>query len=175
MSVTDIIALITCGATCVYVILVAFTLGYIHRQLAQQKKEHKLQETLVMFEKLQSQEVVKARRYIYENFPETIEGLNNNQLRVHIQKAEIAFITFDMIGYLVDKDHLDVTPILEKCWGLIWRCWQKSKDIIERERKQRGHEDYLDRFESLFRLCEDYRLQKQLSEPKIYPVLRIIT
>lgn len=127
MSTADIIALFTCvatGLTCfatfVYVIFVAYTLlllreqlSHIREQLDEQIKERKLQETITIFNRLQASELISARRYIYESLPRNVEGVERSQIVAHIQKAETAFFAFDHIGYLLDKGHVDKEPIME--------------------------------------------------------------
>ncbi len=174
LNSSDQIAFFAFLVNCIYVLLVSATLWYVGRQFTQQKKEHRLHETLTMFEKLQREEMVEARRYIYENLPETIERLDDRQLIIHIQKTEKTFIAFTHVSYLLQEEYIDKEPILENYWAVIWKCWKKGEGIIAWIRKRRGDE-YLSKFEGLFRLSEEYRARKQLPEPKIYGISRIIT
>ena len=170
--------IVTCAYaffTLAYVVLVAFTLGYIHKQLEQQKKEHRLQETLTILKELQTQELFNQRRYIYENLPETIEGVDGNQLKAHMRKVDLAIVAFNRIGYLMDKGYVDTESILENHWSVVWRCWQKSKNLIKWEREIRNEPKHFEEFEYLFNLSEEYRLQNGYEEPKIYGASRIIT
>lgn len=175
MSTADKIALAIFIATCIYVSLTGLyvwlvfeTLRYIRRQLENQEKERRFQAALTVFQDLQTQESFNARKYIYENIPESIEGVDNNQLKEHFQKAEIALIALDRIGYLVSKDHIDITTVMENYWYVIWRCWKKSKNILNWMREQRGEPKYFDKFEYLFDLSEVHRIQNHFGEPKFY-------
>jgi len=158
-----------------YVGLVAATLWYIHRQLKGQReqideqvKNSRFQELLTVFKELKDSDLMEARRYIYEKFPETIEGAETKELKRHLLEAEMAFITFDRIGYSIEKGHIDGGPIIENFWVLIWRCWKKSESLINWAREQRGQKDSLKRFQYLFDLAEAHRLQKGYPEPKFF-------
>lgn len=182
MSTSDWISALTCFATWIYVGLMGLyvwlvfeTLRYIRKQLVQQEKEHKFQETITIFKELQTQELFDQRRYIYENFPENIEGIDGNQLKAHIQKPEVALVVFDRIGYLIRKGHIDAESIMENHWSSIWRCWRKSRNLIGWVREQRNETTYLEYFEHLFNVSEDYRIQNGYPEPKIYTTSKIIT
>lgn len=132
------------------------------------EKNRKLQVALTIFQELQAQGPIDTRKYIYNTFPESIEGLENDVIKAHIQKAEVAFLVFDRIGYLVIKKHIDKTDVMENYWSSIWRCWQKSKNAIEWARQRRGQKDYFEKFEQLFHLSEAHRLQNEYEEPKFY-------
>jgi len=132
------------------------------------EKSRKLQLILTIFKELQNQDLFNERRYIYENFPENIEGIESNQLKAHIQKAETAIIAFDRLGYLAHQGHVDVVPIMENHWSSIWRYWEKSKNLINWAREQRGELKYCEYFEYLFGLSETYRIENELQKPKIY-------
>ncbi len=182
MSISDWIALGTFIATCTYVGLTGFyvflvfkTLVYIRKQLEQQEKEHKLQETLTILKELQTQELFDQRRYIYENFPEDIKGIDSNQLKAHMRKVDVAIVAFNCMGYLVHKGQVDTESILENHWPIVWRCWQKSKILVKWKREMRNEPKHFEYFESLFDLSEEYRIQNGYEEPKIYGISRIIT
>lgn len=168
MSITDVIALFACIATWTYVILFATTFIIIKQQLITQMKAHDLQMVLTIFKELKTQDLISKRSYIYESFPENIEGIESSQLKAHIQKAETALDTFNRIGYLAYEGHIDVTPIMENYWSLIWRCWKKSKNLIIWARQQRGESEYFEYFEHLFDLSEAYRVKCEYEEPKFY-------
>lgn len=181
MSTADAIALSTSIATwiyvflmAVYVILVAVTLLLIREQLHTQKETQKFQATLAVFKEIQSQDLTNARRYIYESLPEIIEGIGSNQLKTHLQKIEIAIINLDRIGYLIQQGHIDREIIMETYWPSIWRCWKKSKNLINWIRELRGEKDAFGQFEYLFNLSESYRIQNELPEPKFYQITTFI-
>lgn len=159
-------AITTAVATGTYTLLFAFAVHIAYSQW-------KSQETLTIFKELQAKDLVDARRYIYENFPESLIGLEDNQIKDHFHKAEAAFLAYDRIGYLLYEDHVDEEHIMENYWSSIWRCWQRGKDLIELARKRRGEPDYLDNFEYLFELAEDYRVRNEYEEPKFW-ITRII-
>lgn len=173
-TIIDWVTLATCIATWVYVLLVAVTLWYIHRQLEQQKKEHQLQETLTILKELQTQELFDQRRYIYESFPENIEGIDSIELKAYMRKVDLALVAFNRIGYLVNKGYVDTESILENHWSVVWRCWKKSKNLIKWERAMRNELNHFKDFEYLFDLTEEYRVKHGYEEPKIYGVSRII-
>ncbi len=155
-------------ATWTYVVLFVVSIMLLYFQLKGLNKDRRLQAVLVIFRELKAQNLIEMRRYILESFPENIEGIETSGLKAHIQKAELALEVFKRIGYLIDKGHIDAGPIMENYWSLIWRCWKKSKGIIEWAREQRGEPTYLDSFKYLFDLAEDYRVSNNLQEPKIY-------
>lgn len=138
------------------------------RQLEELVRKRKLQDVMTIFRELKAQNLIDMRRYILESFPESIEGIESSQLKTHLQKAELALEVFKRIGYLIKQGHIDAEPIMENYWSLIWRCWKKSKEIINWAREQRGELKYLESFKYLFDLAEAYRIENNLQEPKIY-------
>lgn len=165
---TAIAAIITMFVTSAYVFLFAKTISIVSEQLKTQMKTHNLQMVLTIFKELKTQDLLIKRRYIYESFPESVEGIKGSQLKTHLQKAETALVAFNRIGYLACEGHIDVTPIMEIYWSLIWRCWQKSKNLINWAREQRGESQYFEYFEHLFELSESYRIENKLEQPKFY-------
>lgn len=181
MSTADFIALFTCIGTWMYVIatflylrLVVQTLKYLGKQVETQVKERKFEETLAIFKEMQALNLTDARRYIYENVPENIEGIENSKLWAHLQKIEIAIINLDRVGYLVHQDHIDAKMIMETYWPSIWRCWKKTESFIKWLREQRNERHAYRQFEYLFNLSESYRIQNELPEPKFYRVTTVI-
>ena len=155
-------------AAALNVFFVASLLGLAYVRTRGMEKHRKFQEVLTIFKELKSPEIIGARRYIYENFPESIEELSKEQLKAHLQKAEPAFIIFDRIGYWIDRGHIDPDPLIENYWALIWRSWQKSKNLINWARDQRGQKNSLGGFEDLFKLAESYRVENKLPGPKFF-------
>lgn len=162
-----IAAVVGATAATVYTMSFLVAIWIAYTQLDRFEKGRKFQEVSVIFKELQTKELFEERGYIYKNFPENVEGIDKEQLKAHIQKAEIALNMFDRIGYLVQTGHIDAKPIMENHWFSIWRCWKKSKNIIIWAREQRG-DTYFDKFEYLFQLSEAYRIQKGYQEPKFF-------
>ena len=59
------------------------------RQFRAFERNRKFQEILTIFKELQLQELINVRKYIYDKVPEIIEGIDKEQLKIHIQKSEL--------------------------------------------------------------------------------------
>jgi hypothetical protein len=160
--------ILTAIAAVISTAIFAGALWYARIQVKEIKQNRKLQEVVAIFKELKTPELVAARRYIYESFPEDLEGIELGQLKTHLQKAEVAFIVFDRLGYLIEQGHVDKEPILDNYWPLIWRCWKKSEKLIHWTREQRGQKESLRKFEYLFNLAEVYRIQHGYPRPKFF-------
>ena len=73
-------SVVTAGATSIYTFLFSIALWFAYVQTSGFEKNRKFQSALNIFEKLQTSELIIARRYMYESFPENIEGIDPNQL-----------------------------------------------------------------------------------------------
>ena len=168
MNTTDTVALFTCIATWIYVILVFVTLVVVYLQLRELSKNRKLQATLTIFSELYTELARKARKKVYKEVPADINGIDDEKLESYLEIVQDACFMYHRIGYLVSKGHIDSDPIITTHWRTIWRCWKKAEKLIIWARTKRGNQNYLEYFKYLFDLSEDYRVQNQLEEPKIY-------
>ncbi|MBI2054160.1 MAG: hypothetical protein HYT36_02410 [Candidatus Staskawiczbacteria bacterium] len=166
--------MITAVATSAYTLLFLAAIFIAYVQVALLIKNGNLQMIMTIFNELQTKELMDTRRYIYENLPENIKGIDKNQLILYVQKAEIVFIAFSRVGYLMQRGHIDEKPIIENYWYSIWKCWKKSKNLIIWAREQRGDQFYLSEFEFLFNISESYRIQNGHPEPKLFLMTKII-
>jgi len=155
-------------ATCIYAVLVLYTLYYIRGQLGEMKSTRTRDAALSVFKELQSKEARDARRYIYGSVPTNIEGITDDERQNHLEKAEEAIIAFDRIGYLVREGHIDPDPILMPAWSIVWRCWRKCENLIRWAAEKRNDPHYLEHFRHLFERSEAYRKENNLDEPTFY-------
>ena len=159
---------LTAISTASYAVLFVIALVIAWIQTSALIKNGKLQMVITIFTELKAQDFIDKRRYIYDDLPESTEGIEPSQLKAHFLKVEAALSAFDRVGYLLRERHIDAEPILENYWASVWRCWKKSKNLIAWAREQRGQKDYFGNFEHLFHLSENYRVQKGHGEPKFY-------
>lgn len=145
------------------------------RQLILLTKTRKFEMILTIFRELKTKDFMAKRRYIYDNIPENIDGIDDNRLKKYLIRVETALTAFDRVGYLLRENHIDAKPIMDNYWASVWRCWKKTKNIIIWARQKREQEDYFINFEHLFSLAEEHRVQSEFEEPKFYSVKRIIT
>lgn len=159
-------AVITAIATVFYSL--SFIIGLVIAivQIGEFQKSRKLQVVFAIFEELKSPNLIEQRRYLYEKFPENIEGIDEAQLKDHFKAVELALTSFSRIGYLLQERYIDAEPILKNHWALIWRCWRKSRDYVKWARKQRAQEDYFENFEQLHELAEEHRIKNGYPEPR---------
>ena len=168
MSITDIIASLTCLATWIYMVLVAVTLWYIYQQLKAQKETHKLQSALTIFSELYTEMARKARKKVYKEVPANIDDIDDEKLESYLEIVQDACFMYHRIGYLISKGYIDSDTIITTHWRTVWRCWKKSEKLIEWARTKRDNQNYLEYFKHIFDLSEAYRIESKLEEPKIY-------
>jgi len=159
---------VTAFATSIYTVLVAVTFYFIWRQLKEMNSTRKREATLVVFRELQAREARDARRYIYTTVPMEIEGIGDDELQTHLERSEEALVSLDRVGFLVGEEHVDSDPLMETVWAMVWRCWRKSEVLIRWTRGKRNDPTYLNRFEYLFEVSEEFRLINGYEEPQIY-------
>jgi len=87
-------------ATSLYTLSFWVALWFAYIQTRGFEKNRKLQETLTVFKELQAKEVRESRRYIYEEVPQEIGNLTDNELQKHLVNSEEAVLAFERIGYL---------------------------------------------------------------------------
>lgn len=146
----------------VYVILLAIGVMIAWYQLFLLRKTRKLEIVLTIFRELKTKDFMAKRRYIYDNIPENINGMDDNQLKKYLMRVETALTAFDRVGYLLRENHIDAKPIMDNYWASVWRCWKKSKNIIIWARQKREQEDYFINFEYLFSLAEEHAFKANL-------------
>lgn len=144
----------------IYTAFFLVALRYAARQIKEMAKARETQVLLDIFRELKTEEFMKEREYIYEKFPESIEGIDILHLKAHLQEAEETLAALHRVGYLAEKGFINTGPILENYWPLLWRCWKKSKNLITWARKQRNEPDYLNGFEYLGNLAQAYCVGK---------------
>ncbi|HEV7999147.1 MAG TPA: hypothetical protein VGP63_04655 [Planctomycetaceae bacterium] len=167
-SQTDYAAIVTAVATSLYTVSFLVAVWIALAQTKEFQASRKLQVLLAIFEEMKSPTLVEQRRYLYQKFPETIEGVDHKQIGEHFRQVEMALTSFSRIGYCLEHGYIEAEPILDNQWALIWRCWRKSKQSIEWARKERCESDYFKSFENLYKLAEEYRIRKGLREPKFF-------
>ncbi len=162
-------------ATWCYGVLVLISLGYIFYQLVEARKtrEHaektqRFKATLQVFDELYAEEVSDTRRYIYNDLPDNLDGLRHRTMKRYFEKCETALMAFDRVGFLIQKGYIDHRPILGHSWTMVWRCWQRTEELVLWARESRDDDQYLAHFEYLFTLSDAYRLEEGRNEPRIY-------
>ncbi len=167
-TVLAISAMISALSTFAYVILVVFTLRYVDQQLDELKKNRSLQVLLAIFGELRIPEAREARRYIYERKPVDTKDLSDDGLKEHLRKIEVVTTAFNRIGYLAKGKYINPELMLPAYWPMIWRCWKRCEDLITLARRKRGEPTYLENFQYLFELAEQYRRDSGVREPEFF-------
>jgi len=159
----------TVGGTWLYVILVFVTLCFIYGQLREARTNRTLNAVLAAFGELQRPDTHEARRYILTALPSQLDGVEESVRARHLEKIRPATLAFHHVGYLIREDYLDPAyeTIMGYTWPAAWRCWKKSEELIQGERRRRGEKGYMIGFEFLFKLSESYRLIHNYPEPRI--------
>lgn len=154
--------------TAAYTFLFLWAIRYAARQVKEMAKAREIQVLLDIFRELKTEKFMDERGYIYEKFPESVEGVDSLQLKAHLQEAEETLAALHRVGYLAERGYIDTKPIMENYWPLLWRCWKKSKNLIIWAREQRNEPDYLSGLEYLGNLAQAYCVGKGYSEPKFF-------
>ena len=50
-------------------------------------------------------------------------------------------------------------------WVTVWRCWHRSRALIEHETERRRDRTYMERFKYLYDLAEAHRIKRNCPEP----------
>lgn len=122
VAVAAIATIVTAITTVFYTTMFGHALIVALKQLKELEKSGRLQATLATFRELKARDFIADRRYIYDNLPENIEGIEAIQLKSHFLNIEAALTAFDHVGYLLRENHIDAEPILENYWASVWRC-----------------------------------------------------
>lgn len=154
------------GATLLSAAILFLTFLYIRRQFKAAEKRRVFDITLSVFEKLQTDEVRRARRYLYERVPWNIHGVSEDELRGHMIEAEKVIALFDLLGYLLREGHVSKKATLAYYWRGVWKCWKKSERLLTWARRAR-HEPVFHDFDHLFHECEKHRRENNYEEPAI--------
>jgi hypothetical protein len=127
-------------------------------------KTLRLQGMLAVFQILETPEVLQARGIIHK-LSEDPESMAEAEFDTRIREMRPALIAFHKVGYLVSGGYVELEPIVAYFWTGVWRSWNKAKGFIQRERKRRNDETYMDKFDYLFQMSEQHRLKHNLPEP----------
>lgn len=175
ITLAAIATVVAAIATSIYTISFLGTLWLAYVQTSGFEKNRRLQEALTIFKELQVKEVRESRRYIYEEVPQEIGGLTDNELQKHLVNSEEAVLAFERVGYLLSQEHADLRHVISNYWTEIWKSWKRINMLIQWARNKRNDKYYLKNFENLFHIAEIHRVQSEYEEPKIYAISRIIT
>lgn len=155
-------------ATIGYTILVFIALVFASIQTKEMRATRRLQNVLVVFREVQTRDAREARRYLYAQVPSVIVGIADEALQRHLENAEEALVALDRIGFLVEQGHVDPEHIMDNLWAMMWRSWQKCRQLTQWSREKRNDPTYLAKLEYLFSVAEAYRLRNNYSEPRFY-------
>ena len=93
-----------------------------------------------------------------------------NPHQAHLEHAEPALICFNTVGYLIKDGYIDADPVLATHWITIWRCWMRSRPLVNWAAEKRGYRDHLKMARFLFAEAEKYRLRRGYPEPSFYDI-----
>lgn len=138
---------------------------YAIRQVQEAKKARVLEAYLIFESRLTSESARQDRKYIYEKDFDDPKSITKDDREV----IERVCVTFDILGVLVREELMYRPLVFKPFYDVIIKCWKKSFDFIEFERKpNRKAHTYMRDFEYLYYQAEDYRKENEFPEITIH-------
>ncbi len=115
-----------------------------------------------MYEKLMSEEEVKARKFIYQQIPASGDKqviidavLSDDQARKYVKQV---LNLIDYFGFLIEQEWVTVDEVIGWMSPIVVKVWEKIGPVVEYERSQRPEEpDYYEAAIRLAELCRKWR------------------
>lgn len=112
-----------------------------------------------IYEKLMSENEIKARKYIYQSIPASDDKqvvidavLGDDQARKHVKRV---LNLIDYFGFLVEQEWVTADEVIGWMSPIVVKVWEKIEPVVEYECSQRPEEP--DYYESAIRLAERCR------------------
>lgn len=115
-----------------------------------------------IYERLMSVEQIEARRYIYQNIPDSDDKqvmvnaiLKNDAARKHVK---LVLNSLDYFGFLVDQDWVTADEVIGWLSPIVVKVWVKIGPLVEHECAKRPEEpDYYEAARKLAKKCFHWR------------------
>jgi hypothetical protein len=116
------------------------------------RKEHRLNGLIQAFKVLNDSKHREARYRVYSAFASYNKNKNLDVFVDEHQKefTEIVRADFDQMGALVKNKAIQKQGFLQAYGETSYKCWNALRDHIQRERKLRNFENYMESFEWAF-------------------------
>ncbi len=138
---------------------------YAIRQVQEAKRARVLEAYLIFESRLTSESTRQDRRCVYEND----FGDPRNISPADREIMERVCVTFDILGVLVREELMYRPLVFKPFYDVIIKCWNKTFDYIEFERKpNRKAHTYMRDFEYLYHQAEEYRKANGFREIEIH-------
>jgi hypothetical protein len=150
----DVIAALSTAVAAAGVFVAGF-LGY--RQLSEISSGRHIEVADRLFNELNSDENIKARRWIYQNLPDDpAEGIKT--MAEEGQEAiKQVLNSLDRVAFLTQSNWIPDDVIMPWMHPMIFKSWIKLKPYVEYERKRRKESYYYHFAEELAVRCDKWR------------------
>jgi hypothetical protein len=140
-----------------------FGAGFLaYRELSEAAYSRYMEIADRLFDELNSQENVEARRRIYQDLPEdpekNMEGLNSD-VRIAMKKV---LNSLDRVAFLTQKDWIPEHVIMPWMHPMIAKSWEKIGPYVEYERKRRNEPYYYRYAGELAEKCRQWRIKNSI-------------
>lgn len=135
-----------------------FTAGFIaYRELSEISNTRYLEVADRLFEELNSEENISARRWVFQNLPadpqEGIPGMTAEG-RTAIKRV---LNSLDRVAFLTQSGWIDQELVMPWMNPMIVKAWVRVRPYVEYERKRRGEPDYYQGASQLAERCLAWR------------------
>ncbi len=141
-----------------------FGAAYIaYRELSEVENTRYMDISDRLFEELNSQENINARRHIFQKLPSNPEKTKYQLSPDDRNAMKQVLNSLDRVAFLTQKDWIPDNLILPWMHPMIAKSWEKLEPYVLYERKRREEPYYYEHAGKLAKRCEAWR-KKNLSE-----------
>ena len=133
-----------------------------YRELSEAEKSRHIDIADRLFDELNSEENIKARRWIFQN----LEGDPATKLKIMSQddKEMIKRVlnSLDRVSFLTQKGWIDDDVVMPWMHPMISKSWEKLRPYVKYERQRRNEDYYYAQAEILADRCHNWRVKNNL-------------
>ena len=135
------------------------------RQLIEANESRNLAIYNSVFERLMSDEEIRARRWIYQKLPDEpqkgIESLSEQGRRY----VKLVLNSFDHLGFLLMQDWVTGDEIIHWVSPIVVKTWAKLGPYVQHEARRRGEPYYYEAARELALRCAAWWAQNRSDQP----------
>ena len=151
-------------ATAIAALIVA---GYIaYREMGEIANTRHMEVADRLFEELNAEENIAARRWIYHNLPDDIEEAGPSLTAEGKENVKSVLNSLDRIAFLTQAGWIPEKMVMPWMSTMVVKAWSKLGPYVDYESERRGEPEYYVNVRSLSKQCMAWRT-KNLSKGEI--------
>jgi hypothetical protein len=163
---TDLWAMVEALSTAIAAIAVIGAGFFAYRELSEISSSRHMQVADKLFNELNSQENIEARRWVFLNLPENPkEGIKSITIEGQIAVKKV-LNSLDHVAFLTQSGWIPDEIIMPWMHPMIMKSWNKLESYIIYERQRRNEPYYYEHAEELAERCRRWR-ESRLSENSV--------